>query len=40
MSALARQIEAIEICGPVRGRYNNTLRGLATLPLRLRPAAN
>ena len=40
LAALARQVEAIEISGPVRRRYNNTLRGLASLPLRLRPAAN
>ena len=40
LAALARQVEAIEISGPVRRRYNNTLRGLASLPLRLRPAVN
>ena len=40
LAALARQVGAIEISGPVRRRYNNTLRGLASLPLRLRPAAN
>jgi len=36
LSALARQVESIEICGPTRRRYNNTLRGLASLPVRLR----
>ena len=40
LSALARKVEAIEICGPARRRYNNTMRGLASLPVRLRPAAN
>ncbi|MBV9747363.1 MAG: cytochrome P450 [Acetobacteraceae bacterium] len=37
LSALARHVEAIEICGPVRRRYNNTLRGLASLPVILHP---
>lgn len=35
LAALARQVSAIEICGPTRRRYNNTLRGLASLPIRL-----
>jgi cytochrome P450 len=39
LTALARRIEAIEICGPTRRRYNNTLRGLASLPIRFHPAA-
>ena len=38
LAALARRVRAIEIAGtPVR-RYNNTLRGLASLPLALRAA--
>lgn len=37
LSALARKVDAIEICGPTRRRYNNTLRGLASLPVRLHP---
>ncbi|MGH7152487.1 MAG: cytochrome P450 [Acetobacteraceae bacterium] len=36
LSALARKVEAIEITGPVQRRYNNTLRGLASLPVRFR----
>jgi cytochrome P450 len=39
LGALARRVEAIEIVGePVR-RFNNTLRGLASLPVNVRPAA-
>jgi 4-methoxybenzoate monooxygenase (O-demethylating) len=38
LAALARRVAAIEITGPPRRRYNNTLRGLASLPVRLRPA--
>jgi 4-methoxybenzoate monooxygenase (O-demethylating) len=37
LSALARKVATIEITGPVRRRHNNTLRGLASLPIRLRP---
>lgn len=38
VSALARKVSSIEITGrPVR-RYNNTLRGLASLPVTIRPA--
>ena len=38
LAALARRVRAIEIAGtPVR-RYNNTLRGLASLPLTLHAA--
>jgi cytochrome P450 len=38
LAALARRVRAIEITGaPVR-RYNNTLRGLSSLPLALRAA--
>ncbi len=35
LTALAQQVGGMEICGPVRRRYNNTLRGLASLPIRL-----
>jgi len=38
LSALARKASAIEICGEPRRRYNNTLRGMASLPLRIRAA--
>jgi len=33
LAALARKAASIEIAGPVRRRYNNTLRGLASLPI-------
>ena len=33
LGAMARKIDSIEITGPVRRRYNNTLRGLASLPI-------
>jgi 4-methoxybenzoate monooxygenase (O-demethylating) len=36
LSALARKARAIEITGPPRRRYNNTLRGLSSLPVALR----
>lgn len=38
LAALARRVAAIEITGTPRRRYNNTLRGLASLPVRLRAA--
>jgi 4-methoxybenzoate monooxygenase (O-demethylating) len=38
LSALSRKSAAIEITGPPRRRYNNTLRALASLPLTVRPA--
>ena len=38
LSALARRAAAIEITGPPRRRYNNTLRALASLPVTLHPA--
>jgi hypothetical protein len=37
LSALARRIGSIAITGPVKRRYNNTLRGLESLPLTVRP---
>jgi len=33
LTAMARKIGSLEIAGPVRRRYNNTLRGLASLPV-------
>jgi cytochrome P450 len=33
MAALARKVASIEITGPVKRRYNNTLRGLESLPV-------
>jgi hypothetical protein len=38
LSSLARKVASIEITGPVRRRFNNTLRGLAELPVTLRAA--
>ena len=38
LSALALKARRIAIIGPARRRYNNTLRGLASLPVRLDPA--
>ncbi len=38
LTELARRVETIEIAGPPVRRYNNTLRGLASLPITLRPA--
>ena len=38
MAALARKVESIEITGPVKRLYNNTLRGLKSLPVTIRPA--
>ena len=38
LAALARKVAAIEITGPVKRRYNNTLRGLESLPLTLKAA--
>jgi hypothetical protein len=38
MAALARKVGSIEITGPVKRLYNNTLRGLQSLPVTIRPA--
>jgi 4-methoxybenzoate monooxygenase (O-demethylating) len=38
LSALARKVETIDITGPVKRRYNNTLRGLENLPVTITPA--
>jgi 4-methoxybenzoate monooxygenase (O-demethylating) len=37
LSAVARKVARIEINGPVKRRYNNTLRGLESLPVELMP---
>lgn len=37
MAALARKVSTIEITGPVKRRYNNTLRGLESLPVTVIP---
>ena len=37
LPALARKVGSIEITGAPRRRYNNTLRGLASLPMTFRP---
>jgi 4-methoxybenzoate monooxygenase (O-demethylating) len=36
LTSLARKVASIEITGPIRRRYNNTLRGLAELPVTIR----
>ncbi|MCD0419333.1 cytochrome P450 [Rubrivivax sp. JA1024] len=38
LAALARKVKAIEIAGPLKRRFNNTLRGLENLPIQLTPA--
>jgi len=38
LAALARRAASIEISGPVKRRYNNTLRGLDALPLTVKAA--
>ena len=38
MAVLARKVRTIEITGPVKRRYNNTLRGLESLPVTMIPA--
>jgi 4-methoxybenzoate monooxygenase (O-demethylating) len=38
MAALARKVKSIEITGEVKRRYNNTLRGLESLPIAIKPA--
>lgn len=38
LGALARKVGRLEVTGPVTRRYNNTLRGLASLPMRLHAA--
>jgi 4-methoxybenzoate monooxygenase (O-demethylating) len=37
LSALAHKVAEIAITGPIRRRYNNTLRALASLPVTVRP---
>lgn len=38
MAALARKVKSIEITGEVKRRYNNTLRGLDSLPVAIKAA--
>lgn len=38
LGALARKVSSIEIAGEPKRRYNNTLRGMASLPVRVTPA--
>ena len=38
LSALARRVATIEITGEPKRRFNNTLRGLDSLPVRITPA--
>jgi 4-methoxybenzoate monooxygenase (O-demethylating) len=38
LAAIARKVAAIAITGPVKRRYNNTLRGLESLPITISPA--
>jgi len=38
LSALARKVKTIEITGDIKRRYNNTLRGLESLPVTFTPA--
>lgn len=38
LTSLARKVASIEIAGPIRRRFNNTLRGLESLPVTLHAA--
>jgi cytochrome P450 len=38
LTALARKVEAIELAGEPQQRLNNTLLGLSSLPVTVRPA--
>ncbi len=38
LSALARKVASVAISGPVKRRYNNTLRGLECLPITITAA--
>lgn len=38
LTALAKRVARIDITGPIERRYNNTLRGMASLPVTLTPA--
>jgi cytochrome P450 len=40
LTALAKRAETIDIVGEPKRRYNNTLRGLSSLPVEVRPKAN
>jgi hypothetical protein len=35
LAALARKVRTLELAGEPRRRYNNTLRGLSSLPVRI-----
>jgi 4-methoxybenzoate monooxygenase (O-demethylating) len=37
LAALARKVKSIEITGEPQRAFNNTLRGLETLPVEIRP---
>jgi hypothetical protein len=37
LGALALKVATIEMSGPIKRRYNNTLRGLESLPITLKP---
>jgi cytochrome P450 len=36
LTALSRRVKTLQIVGNVERRYNNTLRGLASLPLEVK----
>jgi cytochrome P450 len=38
LPVLARHVRTIELAGPPRPHLNNTLKGLASLPVRVEPA--
>jgi hypothetical protein len=38
LAALARQVTSLELAGPVRPYLNNTIKGLAGLPVRVAAA--
>jgi hypothetical protein len=38
MGAFARRVGSFVFTGPVKRRYNNTLRGLDSLPITISPA--
>jgi cytochrome P450 len=40
LAGLAKRVDSIDIVGEPKRRYNNTLRGLSSLPVEVRPKAN
>jgi cytochrome P450 len=38
LAALAKRVSIIEITGPLQRRFNNTLRGLESLPVTIKAA--